>query len=123
MQAADSDTQSKKEQILSLLAQAHGQRETRIFQASNGIPVALWWVLISFTALLTVFVSFSSIPYRSTVILLGICFSAGVVSILVVARLFDYPFEGGLALKPTDFAEVLGKIAGLINRLNASKSG
>ncbi|WP_428392632.1 hypothetical protein [Lichenicoccus sp.] len=36
-----SPTPLRKGEILSLLAQAHQQRETRIFQASNGIPVAL----------------------------------------------------------------------------------
>ncbi len=48
--------------MLSLLAQAHAQRETRIFQAHSGIPGALWWVLIGFTITLALFVSLSEIP-------------------------------------------------------------
>jgi Protein of unknown function (DUF4239) len=47
LRLTDSDQQDKKAEILSLLTQAHTQREMRIFQASSGIPVPLWSVLIA----------------------------------------------------------------------------
>lgn len=108
------DEREKKTEILSLLADAHAQRETRIFQAHSGIPGALWWVLIGFTITLGLFVSLSEIPYRSTAAVISACFAAGIASILVVARLLDYPFEGALALSNADFREVIDKISVLL---------
>lgn len=108
------DQREKKAAMLSLLAEAHAQRETRIFQAGSGIPGALWCVLIAFTITLGLFVSLSEIPYRSTAATISACFAAGIASILVVARLLDYPFEGALALHSTDFVDVFGKITALL---------
>jgi Protein of unknown function (DUF4239) len=106
---------------VSLLAQAHTQRETRIFQANSGIPVPLWCVLIAFTIMLALFVSLSAIQYRPTAVAIAVCFTTGIVSILVIARLLDYPFEGALALRPTDFIDAIGKISDLLNHMNVSE--
>lgn len=110
LQLVKADELGKKGEILRLVADAHAARESRIFQASNGIPAALWMVLIGFTTLLALFVSFSAIAYKRTSVALAACFTLGIVSILVVLRLLDYPFEGALALQPADFRDVLGKI-------------
>jgi hypothetical protein len=107
------DQHDKKSEILSLLGEAHAQRETRIFQAGSGIPGALWWVLIVFTITLSLFVSLSEIPYRMSAAAISACFAAGIASILVVARLLDYPFEGALRLHPDDFVAVVGKVSNL----------
>jgi hypothetical protein len=107
------DQGEKKVTMMSLLDEAHAERETRIFQAGSGIPVALWWVLIAFTITFTLFVSLSEIPYRTTAAAISACFAAGITSILVVARLLDYPFEGALGLPPKDFVGVIGKISHL----------
>jgi len=112
------DQQGTKAEILSLLAQAHAHRETRIFQAKNGIPVPLWWALIGFTAVLSLFVSLSGIKYRMTAVAMAACFTVGIVSILVVAQLLDYPFEGALALRPEGFIEVAGKVSNLLNQVS-----
>jgi hypothetical protein len=114
LRSADPDQQDKKAEMLSLLSQGHAQRETRIFQADSGIPLPLWIVLIGFTIVLALFVSFSGIQYRSTAVAVTACFTAGIASILVVARLLDYPFEGALGLPPTDFVNVVGKISNLL---------
>ncbi|MGH6794549.1 MAG: hypothetical protein ACREDH_04970 [Methylocella sp.] len=120
LQLSNPDQRDKKAEILSLLAQAHTQRETRIFQASSGIPVPLWCVLIAFTIVLALFVSFSGIQYRTTAVTIAACFTVGIVSILVIARLLDYPFEGALALPPADFIAVIGKVSDLLSHVNAS---
>ena len=112
------EQQDTKAEILSLLAQAHAHRETRIFQAKNGIPVPLWWALIGFTAVLSLFVSLSGIKYRMTAVAMAACFTVGIVSILVVAQLLDYPFEGALALRPEGFLEVAGKVSNLLNQVS-----
>jgi hypothetical protein len=114
LRLSDPDQQGKKSEMLSLLAQAHAQRETRIFQADSGIPGSLWTVLIGFTIVLALFVSLSGIQYRTTAVAISVCFTAGISSILVVARLLDYPFEGALGLPPTDFVNVVGKVSNLL---------
>jgi hypothetical protein len=116
----DSDDRDKKNAILSLLADAHKQRETRIYQAQNGIPVPLWCVLIGFTMTLALFVSLSAIEYASTAIIIAACFTAGTTSILILARLLDYPFEGALGLRSSDFSEVVEKVSALLNQVNAT---
>ena len=121
LRLTDPNEQAKKAEILSLLAQAHTQRETRIFQANSGIPVPLWCVLIAFTIMLALFVSLSAIQYRPTAVAIAVCFTTGIVSILVIARLLDYPFEGALALRPTDFIDAIGKISDLLNHMNVSE--
>lgn len=110
--------QDKKASLLSLLGKAHEQRETRIFQADSGIPGALWCVLISLTVVLTLFVAFAAIQYMAIAIIISVCFAAGIVAILVMARLLDYPFEGALALEPTDFSSVIEKVSYLRSHLN-----
>lgn len=112
---ADRDD-DKKSEILSLLSKAHEERETRIFQSTNGIPVPLWDVLIGITCILSLFVAFSAIEHKGMSIALSACFVGSIVSILVIARLLDYPFEGALALRPTDFMAVAGKVDGLVLR-------
>jgi hypothetical protein len=118
LRPTESKQQDTKAEILSLLAQAHAHRETRIFQAKNGIPVPLWWALIGFTAVLSLFVSLSGIKYRMTAVAMAACFTVGIVSILVVAQLLDYPFEGALALRPEGFIEVAGKVSNLLNQVS-----
>ena len=103
-----------------LLGQANAQRETRIFQADSGIPGALWGVLIAFTILLTVFVSFSAIQYRMIAVIITTSFAAGIVCVLVMARLFDYPFEGALAIPPTHFINLIHKVSNLRAHLNGA---
>ena len=114
----ESDQQDTKAEILSLLAQAHRHRESRIFQAKTGIPVPLWWALIAFTAMLSLFVSFSGIKYRAAAVVMAACFAAGIAAILVTVRLLDYPFEGALALPPDGFIEVAGKVSNLLNQVS-----
>lgn len=118
LRLTESEQQDTKAEILSLLAQAHRHRETRIFQAKNGIPVPLWCALIGFTIVLSLFVSFSGIKYRLTAVAMAASFTVGIVSILVVARLLDYPFEGALALRPAGFIDVIGRVTDLLSHVS-----
>ena len=113
LQLAGPDQSEKKATILSLLTQAHVHRETRIYEASNGVPVPLWGVLIAFTVMLSIFVTLSQIQNATIAVAISACFAAGLVSILVMARLLEYPFEGAIALPPTDFIAAIGKISDL----------
>jgi hypothetical protein len=104
----------KKPEILSLLAEAHAQREMRIYQARSGIPRPLWTVLIGFELILVAFVVLSGLRYWTSAALVAGIFTGATTSILVVARLLDYPFEGALALRSSDFVDVVGKVARLL---------
>ncbi len=114
LKLTDPSENAKKPEILSLLEQAHEQRAVRIYQAGSGIPGALWIVLISFELILVAFVVLSGLRYWTSAALVSGIFAASVSSILVVARLLDYPFEGALALPSTDFAVVIGKVTHLL---------
>ena len=116
LKTLDPDTAGTRSHMLATLTQAHTQRAMRIFQASinSGIPGVLWAVLIAFSTVLVLCVSFSSIQYKATAIVITAIFAAGIVSILVVVRMLDYPFEGALALHAEHFAVVLGKVTDLL---------
>ncbi len=102
-----------RDQIQQLLQQAHAQREERIFQARLGVPAALWTVLVVFETVLVLFVSLSAIESKWIAVAFTATFAAGTTSILVLARMLDFPFEGGLALPSSDFLGLLGRLASL----------
>jgi hypothetical protein len=120
LRPGDSQGDVRKGAILSLLTDAHKQRETRIYQAANGIPPPLWSVLIGLTAMLALFVSLSAIENTATAFAVSASFTAGTTSILMLARLLDFPFEGALALPPTDFAHVAAKVSALLSGVGAA---
>lgn len=115
LKPSDASAAATRSQMLSLLAQAHAQRETRIFQVNSGIPAALWTVLGAFSTILMMCVSFSSIRHRAAAAVVAAIFASGIVSILVLIRLLDYPFEGALALHAQDFTGVLVKVTNLLS--------
>ena len=71
-------------------------------------------MLIGLELILIAFVVLSGLRYWASAALVSGIFAASVSSILVVARLLDYPFEGALALHPHDFLEVTNKVVGLL---------
>ena len=68
-----------------------------------------------FTILLSLIVSFSGIKYRVKAVAMATCLAVGIVCVLVIARLLDYPFEGALALRPAGFSDVIGKVSDLLS--------
>ncbi len=97
-------------EILALLALAHAQREERIFQVGSGVPGPLWAVLITFAIVLETFVALAALAWPATAFAFSALFASAVTSILVVARLLDYPFEGALGIPPHDFVDLLEKL-------------
>jgi hypothetical protein len=96
-----------KMQLLDLLSQAHAQREVRLYQAQNGLPVVLWVVLIVFSVLLMIFVTFSGVERYAWLALFVITFAVCVSSILALVGLLNYPFQGALAINHDDFVRLL----------------
>jgi hypothetical protein len=99
-----------KGQILALLADAHAARETRTFQVTLGLPLAMWIVLLLLASLLVAFVVFAGLENPGH-ILFAAAFSGGTVMVLVLVRMLDFPFEGALALEPADFVKMLGEVS------------
>ncbi|MBX6742833.1 MAG: DUF4239 domain-containing protein [Acetobacteraceae bacterium] len=99
-----------RDQMLALLAAAHQQRETRLFQAALGAPTILWTVLICLAAVMVCLVAFSGVEYLISQITFTAVFAATVALILATVRLLDHPFEGALQLPASDFQETLAEV-------------
>ncbi|MBA3811643.1 MAG: DUF4239 domain-containing protein [Caulobacteraceae bacterium] len=100
-------------QILSLLAQAHAERETRTFQLTQAAPAFLWFVVIVLSLILILFIVLAGIENPAHLIL-GAGYAASIVLVLVLVRMLDYPFEGALALGDSDFVKTFGEVGSLI---------
>jgi hypothetical protein len=100
---------SVQSQILALLAQAHADRETRIFQANQGVPDFVWFVLMFYTFVLVAFVLFAGVETRVGHMVFAGIFAASIV--LVLVRMLDYPFEGPLTLSSSDFVTLMQRVA------------
>ena len=107
--------------ILSLLTDAHSQRETRIYQMEQGLPKALWLVLVIYTLVLIACMVMAGVETAFGHIVFAGVFAGCIVMVLVVVRMLDYPFEGALALDNADFLKVSHDVVQLMRRrLNAS---
>nr|MDQ2861627.1 DUF4239 domain-containing protein [Pseudomonadota bacterium] len=100
-------------QILELLSLAHANRETRTFQAAEGLPGAVWTVLIVIALILIGFVLFAGLEVPGHIVL-ATAFAAATVGVLVLVKLLDYPFEGSLSLKPDDFIKTLAEVNAMV---------
>jgi hypothetical protein len=107
---ADTTIQS---QILSRLAQAHGYRETRIFQANQGLPIIIWLVLSFYAFVLVIFVLLAGVESRIVHLLFTTSFTSSMVLLLILIRMLDYPFEGALALGNSDFIKTIERVTRL----------
>ncbi len=107
------DTTSES-QIVTLIMQAHIQRETRIFQMGSGLPHVMWAVLILIAGVLIASVLFAGVESRLGHLVFAGGFTGCTVMVLVLVRMLDYPFEGALALQNTDFLKIIGQISALV---------
>jgi hypothetical protein len=104
-------------QILSLLGQAHGFRETRIFQADQGVPIIIWLVLSFYGLVLVMFVLFAGVESRTAHFFFTAAFATSVALILILVRMLDYPFEGALTLSNDDFVRTVERVRMLTGTL------
>jgi hypothetical protein len=84
-------------EILGLMSQAQAARETRLFQAGLGMPLAMWAMVTAMGGILIAFVLFSGTQPPGTVVLAA-SFAVSIAMVLVLVRMLDYPFQGALAL-------------------------
>jgi hypothetical protein len=104
---------ANRSQIITLLTQAHSQRETRTFQLDNGMPAAMWTVLICISLILVAFVVISGTEQPATM-LFASSFTISIVMVLVLVRMLDYPFEGALAIGNADFVKLNSQVAAVL---------
>ena len=97
--------------IVTLLAEAHANRETRTFQIDRAVPAAMWGVLLSLAVGLEIFVLFAAIE-SPTHLILAAAFAGFTVVFLVLVRMLDFPFEGALRLLELRFREAAGRAHG-----------
>ena len=99
-------------QVISQLAVAHANRETRTFQLTAAAPPLLWLMLIAMSAVLVLFVVFAGVERPTHIVFAGV-FAASVTMVLVLVRMLDLPFEGALALPNADFLKLIGQVSTL----------
>ena len=104
---------STQGEIVSLLAQAHAQRETRTFQLTQGMPTVMWIMLIALSLALIGFVVFSGAERSTHMVFAGV-FAGAVALVLVLVQMLDFPFEGALALGDGDFVKLLSQVTLLL---------
>jgi hypothetical protein len=97
-------------QIITLLTLAHGFRETRTFELTQGMPMLMWIMLIGISMVLMGFVVFAGLENPGHMIFACV-FAASTVLVLVLVRMLDFPFEGALALADNDFVRLLGEVS------------
>jgi len=102
-----------RDNMLSLLARAHQNRDIRLFEMTRALPGLIWLLLFFFTVILVGFLLFFGVEYVVSQMAFTGAFAACLAFILVVVQLLDFPFEGVLRLPPTGFQETLSKIAAL----------
>jgi hypothetical protein len=110
--AAPADVASRG-QIVELLTRAHAFRETRLFQAAQGTPGAMWAVLLVLALILQLLVVFAGMDLRVHIVVAS-AFAGCTVLVLVLVRMLDYPFEGALALPDADFLKLLEQVSDLM---------
>jgi hypothetical protein len=98
---------------LSRLGQAHAYRETRIFQANQGLPIIIWLVLSFYAFVLVIFVLLAGVESRIVHLFFTSSFTCSMVLLLILIRMLDYPFEGALALGYGDFIKTIERVARL----------
>jgi hypothetical protein len=113
MRVSGANEVATQSQVISLLALAHANRETRTFQLTAAAPPLLWLMLIAMSVILSLFVVCAGVE-RVTHMIFAAVFAASVAMVLVVVRMLDLPFEGSLALPNTDFLNLVAKVATLI---------
>ena len=93
-----------------LMAQAHENRDLRIYQMAKGVPALMWVLLLAFAGVLIGFLLFCAVEYVISQMLFTGVFAACLAFILLIVQLLDFPFEGVLRLGDGPFQETRTKI-------------
>jgi hypothetical protein len=105
------DAAVTRDELINLLRSAEEHRETRLYEMSSGLPVPLWAMLLMFSVVLLGFLFFFGMEVVSTQMVFTGVFAGSLAMVLVILSMLDYPFEGAMALQPTEFQTTLQHIA------------
>ena len=97
--------------LVSLLVEAHRDREERIFQAGQGIPAGLWTMVLVYCGALVGLVFFSSLENAWSHATMSAMFAALNTIVLLACFLLQYPFEGPFRLASTSFSATQVRVA------------
>ncbi len=98
-----------------LMAQAHQNRDMRLYEMTKSVPALLWVLLLAFAGVLVVFLLFCAVEYVVSQMVFTGVFAACLVFILLLVQLLDFPFEGALRLGDGPFQETRAKVAAMSN--------
>ena len=110
---ADGADLATRNQIVALLLEAHANRETRTFQITAGLPLAIWIVLLAMALVLDGFLLLAGTEIRSHIFLAAAA-AGSTAAALVLLRMLDFPFEGALALQKTDFVKMTNEVFAIL---------
>lgn len=101
---------ASQSRLVTLLLEAHRDREERIFQAGQGIPAGLWAMVLVYCGVLVGLVFFSSLENAWSHATMSAIFGALNAIVLLACFLLQYPFEGPFRLAPTSFAVTQARV-------------
>jgi hypothetical protein len=105
---------SSRSEMFSLISQAHSNRETRIFQMTDGLPFPMWVVIFALSLVLVGSVLLAGVEAPAHLVFSG-AFTGCIVLVLLLVRMLDYPFEGALTLGNGDFLKMITEVTVLAN--------
>ena len=100
--------------LVTLLVEAHRDREERIFQAGQGIPAGLWAMVLAYCGVLVGLVFFSSLETAWSHATMSAIFGALNAIVLLACFLLQYPFEGPFRLGSTSFVTTQVRVVGTL---------
>jgi hypothetical protein len=108
---ANPDEAATRSELILLLRAAYQHRETRLYEMSSGLPLTLWAMLLTFSLTLLGFLFFFGMEVVSTQMAFAGVFAGSLAMVMVILGMLNYPFEGAMALQPTEFQATLQHIA------------
>jgi hypothetical protein len=94
-------------QMLAGLNTAVSARRSRAMQAAQGMPACLWWLLITFGAILLLMPVLKGIAFTRTNMAYYLLFGGLIGLALWFVFELNYPFSGGLTVHPDAFTLLL----------------
>jgi hypothetical protein len=107
----NSDEATTRNELIILLRSVQQHRETRLYQMSSGLPLTLWGMLLTFSLALLAFLFFFGMEVVGTQMAFAGVFAGSLAMVMVILGFLNYPFEGAMALQPTEFQAALQHIS------------
>ncbi len=110
---SDPNIASTRAVLIDLLRSAQQHRETRLYEMTSGLPLTLWVMLVTYSVTLLGFLFFFGMEVVGIQMAFTAVFAGSLAMVMVILGMLNYPFEGGMALQPTEFQQALAHISHL----------